>query len=525
MKRKRFNGGMFDGVAFMVLLMIVTFAVPVWGQHLDWARQHGGNANGNAIAADGDGNSYVTGYFSGDAVFGPGETNETTLQGEGMFLAGYDADGSLLWARQACGPVDGWTAGIAVDGEGNSYVTGSCSGTLLVARYDSDGTLLWGALAAGAVRGHGVAADGNGNSYVAGSFIDTAVFGSGEVHETTLTSSGSDGIFIAKYAGDGALLWVRQAVGRVAGIAVDGEGNSYVTGSHAGPFFLAKYAGDGSLLWDAQAVGPVASYGVAVDGEGNSYVTGVFNSLATFGPGEENETTLEDSHGFTGYNDDVDIFVAKYAGDGRLLWARTEYILWDMEGANGIAVDGAGNSYVTGYFSGDAIFGPGEATETALSRESGLNDVFVAGYDTDGNLLWARQAGGEGYSDYAGGEGVAADGEGNVYITGYFVGPATFGSGEINETVLTNPPDNTAIFVARYSRHTIQDLIDMIEGFDLDRGLETALTRLLHDARSRNAATFLTAFINAVEAQGGKKLTPEQAEQLAGTARQIMAEP
>jgi Beta-propeller repeat len=60
---------------------------------------------------------------------------------------------------------------------------------------------------------------------------------------------------------------------------------------------------------------------------------------------------------------------------------------------SGIAIDRRGNSYVTGFFSGTATFGAGEANETELTA-SGGDDFFVAKYDRDGRLLWATQAGG-----------------------------------------------------------------------------------------------------------------------------------
>jgi len=98
-------------------------------------------------------------------------------------------------------------------------------------------------------------------------------------------------------------------------------------------------------------------------------VTGEFGGSATFGPGETNETTLVSAGA-------GDIFVAKYNPSGDLVWAR-------QAGGSGfdvgfcIAVDGSGNSYVTGKFSGSATFGPGETNETTLVS-AGFVDIFIA---------------------------------------------------------------------------------------------------------------------------------------------------
>ena len=68
---------------------------------------------------------------------------------------------------------------------------------------------------------------------------------------------------------------------------------------------------------------------------------------------------------------------------------------WDWVGPRrtGIAVDGSGNSYVTGYFQGSATFGQGQANQTTLTAAGG-SDIFVAQYDSSGALQWAKRAGG-----------------------------------------------------------------------------------------------------------------------------------
>ena len=89
------------------------------------------------------------------------------------------------------------------------------------------------------------------------------------------------------------------------------------------------------------------------------------------------------------------MFVAKYAPDGTLLWARSAGGI-DTDRGLGIATDRGGNSYVTGRFLLTATFGAGEANETVLTA-AGDFDVFVAKYASDGALLWARSAGGTGF--------------------------------------------------------------------------------------------------------------------------------
>jgi hypothetical protein len=402
---------------------------------LVWARRAGGGSGGDlgdAIAVDGVGNSYVTGRFFDSATFGPGEVNQTTLTSAGtldVFVAKYDPSGSLLWVTSAGGPDFEQGLGIAIDGVGNSYVTGSFDSEavfglgednetslvgfadVFVAKYDVDGALVW-ARSAGSPddgdQGNAIAVDGAGNSYVAGWFASSATFGPGEGNETILDSDGSADVFVAKYDASGALLWARRAGGAgndtTFGIAVDAAGNSRVTGGFSGSAtfgpgdvneailvsggsrdaFVARYDGSGSLVWAKQVTGADFQRGeaIALDGEGNSYVAGIFEESATFGPGETNETTL------TSAGETEDVFVASFDSGGALLWARRDGGDDGNDLGQGIAVDGAGNSYVTGRITGSATFGLSEANETTLTS-SGLFEIFVAKYvSSNAAKLW-----------------------------------------------------------------------------------------------------------------------------------------
>ncbi|HDP76053.1 MAG TPA: T9SS type A sorting domain-containing protein [Bacteroidales bacterium] len=154
---------------------------------------------------------------------------------------------------------------------------------------------------------------------------------------------------------------------------------------------------------------------IAIDASGNVYITGEFGGTADFDPGE-GTYTLTSAGGW-------DIFVSKFDSAGNFLWAkRMGGTGWD--GGNSIAIDASGNVYITGVFSGTADFDPGEGTYTLTS--AGERDIFVSKLDSAGNFVWARRMGGTGLN---GGNSIAIDASGNVYITGYFCGTADFDPG------------------------------------------------------------------------------------------------
>ncbi|MCK4694434.1 MAG: SBBP repeat-containing protein, partial [Candidatus Cloacimonetes bacterium] len=313
-----------------------------------WITQAGGidYDGGSAIAIDDAGNSYVTGIFRDTATFG---SYSLTSSGRGdIFVAKMDDSGNWLWVAQAGGTDLDFGIAIVIDSSGNSYVTGVFEGTatfgsysiisngdldIFVAKMDESGNWQW-AIQAGATQhdyGTAIAIDDAGNSYVTGYFGDTATFGS-----YYLTSSGYSDIFVAKIDEDGNWLWAAQA-----------GGSNY-----------DEYG-----------------YAIAVDDVGNSYVIGGFFETVTFG------SYYLTSSGY------IDIFVAKIDALGNWQWV-TQAGGTDYDYGRAIAIDDAGNSYVTGYFDDTATFGSYSLTS------SGDADIFVAKIDTLGNWQWAIQAGG-----------------------------------------------------------------------------------------------------------------------------------
>ncbi|MEO8614531.1 MAG: SBBP repeat-containing protein, partial [Luteolibacter sp.] len=327
-----------------------------------WARNYGGRLldSANGVAVDAQGNGYVVGSFQGTATFG--STTLVSAGGQDIFLAKLNAQGELLWVKQAGGTGDDVGYGVAVDTDGNALITGY--------------------------------------------YIQSATFG-----QTTISHTGGYDLFVAKYNSTGVLNWVRHPLaadniyGR--GIAVDATGNVAVVGSYylsstTSDVFVARISPDGNLLWVNGAGGSDDDQGsnVAVDSSGNIFITGFFTGEAYFSASE----TLYAS-------ESIEMFVAKYDVTGALVWADSS-LSHEAQGS-GIAVDATGNCFVTGYFREYADFG----YQSLIS--DGFFDLFLTKYSPDGEVLWASNSGTNVAINAA---GIALDAAGNIYLTGSYVG-------------------------------------------------------------------------------------------------------
>jgi hypothetical protein len=201
---------------------------------------------------------------------------------------------------------------------------------------------------------------------------------------------------VRKYNSNGDEIWTKTYNGVANdadggyGIAVDGSGNVYVTGEETVTgedwnIWVRKYRLDGYEIWtstyNGTANGGDYGYGIAVDGSGNVYVNG------------EEAVTGEGNN----------IWVRKYDSDGDIVWTRTyNDVANGGDSGYGIAVDGSGNVYVTGY---EAVSGEG-------------NNIWVRKYNSNGDEIWTRTYNGTANS-WDQGYGIAVDGGGNVYVTGY----------------------------------------------------------------------------------------------------------
>lgn len=353
-------------------------------QVVQWAHAAGGPdfEAGNAIAVNPTGRCCVTGLFRESSFFGPFGLSADSVD---VFVVQYDSDGNVLWARSAGGPLVDQAYGIAIDAAGSCYVTGQ--------------------------------------------FERTATFGPFTLTAATQQAFGYREAFVAKYDSSGNVEWATSAggTGQDAGfaIAVDDNGNTYVTGGFQGPaqfgafnlagigfedLFVAKLDPDGQFLWASRGGGPFNDRGLAIalSATGELLVGGSFHDTASFG------STALTSDGIY-----EDALVARLDSSGNFAWARRAGGAF-TDVVSGIGGDASGNIYAAGSFRGPAVFGP----VTLLSEDQSA--AFVAKFDPLGNVLWATSGGAR-----TSAADLAAHSTGVTYMTGSYDGAATFGDIEL----------------------------------------------------------------------------------------------
>jgi len=388
---------------------------------------------GIGIAVDAAGYAYVVGEAGSTqtdgfpVVVGPDLThNSLPHQGAfDAFVAKVKPDGSgLVYCGYIGGAMSETGITIAVDAAGRAYVAGYTVSTettfpetvgpdlthngskdAFVARVKADGT---GLEYCGYVGGEeydeifGLAVDTAGCAYVTGRTASDQTEGFPLLVGPDLTFNyGFDDIFVAKVKADGTGFVYSGYIGGSGpyneygrSIAVDAAGNAYVTGfttsnqGHSFPVlvgpdltfngsaetdaFVAKVKADGSGLVYCGYIGgsgPDAAYGLGIDAAGNAYVTGWTSSDETEGFPLLAGPDLT----FNGFRD---AFVAKVKADGTAL----DYCGYiggdDGDYGNAIAVDAAGNAYVTGFVASTEATFP-ETTGPDLTFNGDI-DAFVA---------------------------------------------------------------------------------------------------------------------------------------------------
>lgn len=390
----RLIGSVGAGLLFAVALIWPNVAAC---QELLWGRQFGTEAADQvfALAADCCGSIYVVGSVGGEraSVF-------ASPSNQDAFLHKYDSAGALVWIRLISFSNTDSASDVAIDAAGDIIVAGRVAMLLdgtpvpnvantFIRKYDAAGELLWSVLfgANTSTVFRGVTTDANNNIYLAGH---------------TLGASTNDAMLL-KLNSAGAEVWFRQSRSSVwesaNAIVVDVGGNSIVVGNSfetigaLGNAFLRKYGPSGTLLWsqDFGTSGHDVGTDLAVDGEGNLYLTGTTDgSLDGVNAGSE------------------DAYLRKYDSSGTFMWGRQFGTDTEDDGL-GVSVADNGDVYVSGSTDG-SLDAPNQGRTDAFMRRYSPSGEFVKGWqfgtialdwirdlttDLEGNVIVAGTTQGE----------------------------------------------------------------------------------------------------------------------------------
>jgi len=407
-----------------------------------WVRMLGtaGRDTAAAVAVDGSGGVYVVGDIAGSVdgqSYNGGDSD--------ILLAKYDQTGARIWTRLVGSAGSDFGFGVAYDGGGGVYVVGAAGGSVggqphaggfdvVVVKFDGGGVQQW-VRTFGSVYDDwagGIAVDAAGGVYVAGSVAGSV---DGQPH------AGGLDVVVAKYDAAGTREWVRMfgtaGDDRGRGVAVSSAGMVYVVGAVLGAVDGQPYAGDWDMVvaqysdagvhrW-TRMVGTAqtdVARGVTLDGAGGVYVVG-----SAGGP--------VDGQGYAGGNSDI--AVVKYDEAGVKQWVRLAGTAGLDEGF-AVTADTTGAVWVTGYAGGSM---------DGQSFAGGLYDAVVVRYTAAGDRVWTRMLGTQ---QYDGGQGIAADKSGNVYVAGY-------AGGSVDGQPFAGGDD---AFIARYTTARVEPQVALV---------------------------------------------------------------
>ena len=366
------------------------------GSALVFSTYLGGSAaeTGEGIAVGADGSIYVVGLTNSTNFPTAFPFQAANAGGDDAFVARLTPSGDgLIYSTYLGGGNDDWARGVAVDGAGAAYV----GGTTLSANFP---------------RAHA---------------LQSTNHGAGDGFISKLTATGSSLVYSTYLGGSGA--------DQVAGIAVSAAGDAYLTGytlstnfPTANPFqpgnaggqdaFVARLNPGGSALVYATYLGGSYSDGasaLALDAAGNTYVTGATESL-----------NFPRAHALQPANaGQSDAFVSKLNPNGSALVYSTYLGGSGDEFGQAIALDGAGDAYLTGY-TDSTNFPHVHALQAA---NAGGNDLYISRLDPAGTALDFASYLGDSGDEFA--YGLAANAAGDVFVVGHTASPnfpTTFGA-------------------------------------------------------------------------------------------------
>lgn len=389
--------------------------------NFQWVSQFGASTDDgiDKLHFDMNNNIYLSGNFGDTVDFdpGPGTFNLIAQGFRNIFILKLDPNGNFLWAIQNESSTGGSALSLATDQQNNLYATGDFYTTtdfdpspaisalsplggfdMYVQKLDSAGNLIWVKHFKGSLDEIGVSMvfDNNNDLCITGSFEGTVDFDPG-TGTNSLTSNGSDDVFILKLDLNGNLIWVKNIGGSSSDL----------------------------------------SSCISTDSSNNILTTGKFKNSVDFDPGIP-------VFNMTSSGGTNDAFIIKLNSAGNFIWAKS----FSGIGEESISVhkmNGTQNLYLSGQFSNTCDFDPGPAVFSMNPFTANYQDIFLVKSDLDLNFQSAFSIGGPGF-DYV---TDILNNNGNLFMLGFFMDSCDFDPGINTELMYSNGFHD--MFLAKYS--------------------------------------------------------------------------
>ena len=460
-----------------------------WGIVASHYDDYIGGSYKDKIIIDNLDNIYMVGSYWEGLTFG-NETISNSDFSDG-FIAKFNSQGNSLWLKSYYA----MDVTLSADLNGNAYITSETNtDDVSLYKYNTDGDLV---------------SEEELENYPRAIFIN---------NDNKIITAGSheELIYLSQYDIDVNIEWTNQFEGNSAqawaiGMVSDTSGNIYTfnytsnTIDYFGAtvnkgIFISKQNGNGNILWlkqfpDVKVDYNVGNYITIDPANENIYITGAFNTDLIIPDGP---TLTPSELGST--------FIIKYGLNGAYKWSIQEDFIGDRYC---LAADYDDNILLSGTFNN-------QISMSGIDLVSaGLRDCFIAKYNMDAQIQWAKRAGGES-EEYIG--LISVDGNNNVFLTGDFFSKNVtidetqyamlVGNGNILFSKLNKNGDVLWIKSFAASQHSYYDnysrptgIITDIEGYTYLKG-NSGLIAYFDDILLENAASGFNKFITKIDNDG-----------------------
>ncbi len=423
---------------FLHLAITLVFSLSAFAQGgitYDWANKLGqssgtGNDNVRGMAVS-NGYVYVIGGFTSTVDFDPGAgtANLVSAGSNDIYFAKYTTAGDYVWAKRIGGVGDDYGLGIAIGtndsvviggyfsapgaidfdpGAGTANITSGGQVDGFVAKFDSAGNYQWARRIHGTLSDYvwDVALDTNENIFVTGNYASTNVtFEDPVAPVQTLNSADPYDIYFAKYDRGG----------------------------------ICQYA---KVFPGGATANTTVGRNIGVDASNNVYITGNFVGTCDFDAGAGNAALSSSVN--------TDVFLVKYSNDGIYQWVRamggTTTTINQDDNAFALSFTPSGNIIVGGGYWGTGVFGTQQVTAQGSTIAG-----FFANYSPTGTCNWVKAISGTGTTNQAQVYATQVDDDGNVYVTGRFIGAAVdFDGSPAFYNFASAPTNANDVFIAKY---------------------------------------------------------------------------